>query len=186
MTTQHQDWLDLTKEEAIEPEIPICDPHHHLWDYPDDLPDDRVPVFANRPRHYLLKELLDDTSGGHKIVKTVFMECNSRCTGKGGPQELRWVGETEFVQGIAAQSESGNYGETLAAAGIVGFVDLTLGEAAGAVLEAQIAASPNRFRGIRHISTWDEANNLTSRSRVPRPLSDGNFRRGFAKLRTLG
>ena len=185
MTTQHQDWLDLTKEEAIEPEIPICDPHHHLWDYPDNLPDDRVPVFAKQPRHYLLKELLDDTSGGHKIVKTVFMECNSMYR-KGGPQEVRWVGETEFVQGIAAQSESGNYGETLAAAGIVGFVDLTLGEAAGAVLEAQIAASPNRFRGIRHISTWDEANNLTSRSRVPRLLSDGNFRRGFAKLRTLG
>ena len=182
MSAQIRDWLGLTKEEALEPDLPICDPHHHLWDYPDRLPEDKVPVFARLFRHYLLPELLDDIGGGHNIVKTVFMECNSMYR-KGGPQELRWVGETEFVQGIAAQSESGLYASTEVAAGIVGFVDLTLGDAAAPVLEAQVAASPNRFRGIRHISTWDAANNLTSRSRIPNLLSDANFRRGFANLR---
>ena len=185
MSAQERNWLDLTKEEALEPELPICDPHHHLWDYPDGLPEDKVPVFARQPRHYLLPELLEDTGGGHNIVKTVFMECNSMYR-KSGPQELRWVGETEFVQGIAAQSESGLYGTTEVAAGIVGFVDLTLGDAAGPVLEVQVAASPNRFRGIRHISTWDPANNLTSRSRIANLLSDANFRKGFAKLHSLG
>ena len=182
MSAQIRDWLGLTKEEALEPDLPICDPHHHLWDYPDRLPEDKVPVFARLFRHYLLPELLDDIGGGHNIVRTVFMECNSMYR-KGGPQDLRWVGETEFVQGIAAQSESGLYGSTEVAAGIVGFVDLTLGDAAAPVLEAQVAASPNRFRGIRHISTWDAANNLTSRSRIPNLLSDANFRRGFANLR---
>ncbi len=182
---QLKSWLELTKEEALEPELPICDPHHHLWDYPDSLAEDKVPVFARLPRHYLLPELLEDTGGGHNIVKTVFMECNSMYR-RAGPQELRWVGETEFVQGIAAQSESGLYGTTEVAAGIVGFVDLTLGDAAGPVLEAQIAASPNRFRGIRHISTWDAANNLTSRSRIANLLSDARFRQGFGKLHPLG
>ena len=179
---KREDWLKLTREAPIDPGLPICDPHHHLWDYPDELPEDRVPVFARQTRHYLLKELLADTAAGHKIVKTVFMECNSMYR-KSGPQELRWIGETEFVQGIAAQSESGLYGDTEVAAGIVGFVDLTLGDAAAPVLEAHAAASPNRFRGIRHISTWDAANNLTSRSRISNLLSDGNFRRGFSKLR---
>ncbi len=184
MSAQQRNWLELTKEDALEPDLPICDPHHHLWDYPDNLPEDKVPVFARQPRHYLLPDILEDI-GGHNIVKTVFMECNSMYR-KSGPQELRWVGETEFVQGIAAQSASGLYGDAEVAAGIVGFVDLTLGDAAGPVLEAQLAASPNRFRGIRHISTWDAANNLTSRSRIPNLLSESKFRQGFAKLHNYG
>ena len=28
----NDDWLALTTEETYEPELPICDPHHHLWD----------------------------------------------------------------------------------------------------------------------------------------------------------
>jgi L-fuconolactonase len=185
MTTQHEAWLSLTKEEAIEPELPICDPHHHLWDYPDKLTEGDVPVFAREPRHYLLNDLLDDIDGGHNILKTVFLECNAMYR-RGGPAELRWVGETEFVNGIAAQANSGLYGKTEVAAGIVGFADLTLGEGVARTLEAHIAAAPNRFRGIRHISTWDEANNLTSRSRIPNLLADSTFRRGFSKLQTYG
>ncbi len=111
MTTLHEAWLSLTKEEAIEPELPICDPHHHLWDYPDKLTEGDVPVFPREPRHYLLNDLLDDIDGGHNILKTVFLECNAMYR-KGGRAELRWVGETEFVNGIAAQANSGLYGKT--------------------------------------------------------------------------
>ena len=185
MTMQHQDWLELTKEAALEPAMPICDPHHHLWDYPDKLPEAGVPVFAREPRHYLLNELLGDIGGGHNIVKTVFLECNSMYR-KSGLEAMRWVGETEFVQGIAAQSASGLYGDTEVAAGIVGFVDLTLGDGAAPILEAHVEASRNRFRGIRHISTWDEPNNITSRSRLPHLLSDAQFREGFSRLRGYG
>src|SRR5947209_16380858 len=29
-----QDWLDRHKDPALEPELPIVDPHHHLWVLP--------------------------------------------------------------------------------------------------------------------------------------------------------
>ena len=63
MTAEHQKWLDLTVEEALEPDRPICDPHHHFWDRPND--------------RYFLDDLLGDLSGGHNIVRTVFIECRS-------------------------------------------------------------------------------------------------------------
>jgi len=93
------------------------------------------------------------------------------------------VGETEFVQGIAAQSASGQYGITTIAAGIVGFADLTLGSAVVPVLEAHLAASRNRFRGIRHICVWDASADITSRRNLPEGLLlDAKFREGFACL----
>ena len=106
---------------------------------------------------------------------------------KAGPEEMRPVGETEFVQGIAAQSASGGYGPTVVAGGIVGFADLTLGSAVSEVLEAQVAASPNRFRGIRHRAAWD-ASIAASSSQVSGPglFLDKRFREGFACLQSFG
>ena len=62
-----------------------------------------------------------------------------------GPEEMRPVGETEFVAGVAAMSESGAYGPTRVAAGIVGFADLTLGDRVEPVLEAH---RPGRRRAL--------------------------------------
>src|SRR5690349_1089126 len=107
-------------EEVLEPGLPICDPHHHLWDHPK--------------HRYLLDELLADTGSGHDVRSTVFVECLSMYRA-GGPQAFRPVGETEFVNGIAAMSASGRYGATRAAAAIVSFADLTLGAEVGAVLD---------------------------------------------------
>jgi predicted TIM-barrel fold metal-dependent hydrolase len=181
MTTRLEEWLKLTREDPIDPDLPICDPHHHLWDYPDSLPESIIPTYARQVPHFLLKDLLEDTGGGHNIEQTVFLECRSMYR-KDGPQELRPVGETEFVQGIAAQSASGQYGDTAVAAGIVGFADLTLGSAVAPVLEAHIAASRNRFRGIRYTSTWDASDEISSRVKTPKMLSDSKFREGFACL----
>ena len=178
---QREAWLKLTKEDPIDPAFPICDPHHHLWDYPDEFPENRIPTFSRQVRHYLLKQLLEDTGVGHNIVQTVFVECMSMYR-KGGPQELSCIGETEFVQGIAAQSASGQYGNTTVAAGIIGFADLTLGSAVAPVLEAHIEASSNRFRGIRCVSAWDASNDIYSRAKIPKLLSDAKFREGFALL----
>jgi predicted TIM-barrel fold metal-dependent hydrolase len=178
---QREDWLKLTREEPIDPGLPICDPHHHLWDYPDETPENRVRESARPRRHYLLKELLDDIGGGHNIRRTVFVECGAMYR-RDGPPELRCVGETEFVQGIAAQSASGLYGDTAVAEGIIGFADLTLGREVAPVLEAQMAASRNRFRGIRYISTWDASPSVSSRVKTPNLLSDPKFREGFALL----
>ena len=168
MSIDHEAWLKLTIEEPIDPDLPICDPHHHLWDRPND--------------RYLLEELLEDTGGGHRIVQTVFVECRSMYKDD-GPQEIQPVGETEFVQGIADQVAGGQYGATAVASGIVGFADLSLGSKVAPVLEAHIAASKNRFHGIRHISTWDASPDIISSRHPPKELLlDSKFREGFACL----
>ena len=123
---------------AARARAPICDPHHHLWD---------LQTARLVPR-YLLDEILADTSAGHNVVSTVFIECGAMFK-PDGPEALRPVGETEFVNGIAAMSASGLYGTTRVAAGIIGTADLRLGAAVGDVLDAQIAAGGGRFRGIR-------------------------------------
>lgn len=171
--TTNKDWLDLTVEETLEPNLPICDPHHHLWEFRYD---------REAPR-YLIDELLVDLNSGHKIISTVFIECGAmyRAT---GPEAMRPVGETEFVNGIAAMSASGKYGETRIAAGIVGAADLCLGVDVGPVLDAHIAAAGGRFRGIRHQSNWDASDEVGNGRNVfgPHVYLKDNFRRGFAEL----
>ena len=110
---------------------------------------ERVPY-----QRYLLHQLADDVNSGHNVRSTVFVEARSMYRAD-GPQELRPVGEVEFVQGLAAASATGLYGPCKAAAAIVGHANLLLGEEVRPVLEALQAASPNRFRGIRHSVTWD-------------------------------
>ncbi len=166
-------WLDQVQEAVIDPDRPICDPHHHLWDHP-----------ANR---YLLDELLDDIGSGHNVVSTVFVECASMYRAD-GPESFRPIGETEFVQGIAAMSASGGYGAARAASGIVAYANLALGDEVLPVLEAHMAASPNRLRGIRHAAGWDESPAVrNSHTDPPRGLLlDASFRRGFTHLDRLG
>ena len=172
------DWLALTQESALEPDLPICDPHHHFWDYRLE----RLPY-----QRYLLHELADDINCGHNVRSTVFVEARSmyRTT---GPEEMRPVGEVEFVQGLAAASASGLYGPGRAAASIVGHANLNLGEAVRPVLEALQAASPNRFRGIRHSVTWDphpEIENTAAHNRQGQ-LSSDQFRAGARVLASMG
>ena len=166
-------WLDLVNEETLEPEQPICDPHHHLWDFPGS--------------RYMLDELLADTGSGHNVRKTVFIECSAMYSQR-APDSMKPVGETEFVQGIAAQSASGQYGETEAVAGIVGFADLLLGKEVDSVLDAHIAASPNRFRGIRHACSWDASEQVrNAHTNPPQSLYlNPRFREGFARLEQKG
>jgi predicted TIM-barrel fold metal-dependent hydrolase len=105
-----------------------------------------------------------------------------------GPEESRPLGETEFVNGIAAMSASGGYGKTQVCAGIVGHVNLMLGSRAKGMLEAHMRAAPDRFRGIRHIAAWDaDASLLNPGNPAPRGLlADRTFREGFACLGPLG
>jgi predicted TIM-barrel fold metal-dependent hydrolase len=167
------EWLAQVQEEILDPARPICDPHHHLWDHP-----------GNR---YLLDELLGDIGSGHNVVSTVFVECMSMYRAD-GPEAMRPVGETEFVNGIAAMSASGRYGPARVAAGIVGFADLSLGDDVVPVLEAHIAAAPARFRGIRHAAGWHESPDIrNSHTNPPRGLlSDPKFRRGYQHLPRFG
>jgi len=175
MTTRstNHDWLALMPEAPLEPELPICDPHHHLWDF----------VKGRVAPRYLLDEILEDVSGGHRIVSTVFIECGAMHSAD-APEPLRPVGETEFVNGIAAMSASGEYGPVRIAAGIVGTANLTLGDDAAAVLDAHLAAGGGRFRGIRQSGAFDTDASLPPPRINPGPglyLRD-DFRAGFKHL----
>jgi L-fuconolactonase len=182
-------WLALTREDALEPALPIVDPHHHLWHFPEQVGSLAGSLTRRYPEdRYLLEELLADTGEGHNVVATVFVECTAFYRAH-GPQALRPVGETEFVNGQAAMAASGRYGDTLACAGIVGMADLTLPpDTVDEVLAAHIAAGNGRFRGIRHAAGWDESDKVRNSHTNPPPhlyLDDG-FRAGFARLATHG
>ena len=169
------DWLALTTEATLEPDMPICDPHHHFWDFRTQ----RVPY-----QRYLLHELAADINSGHNVRSTVFVEARSMYR-PDGPEELRPVGEVEFVQGLAAASASGVYGPGRAAAGIIGHANLNLGEGVEPVLEALQAASPNRLRGIRYSVTWDPHPEVENR--VPEHhLADETFQVGARVLARSG
>jgi predicted TIM-barrel fold metal-dependent hydrolase len=168
-----QDWLDRHKEPALEPELPIVDPHHHLWVRPG--------------WRYMLDDFLADANTGHNIVATVFVQANSMYRDS-GPVEMRPVGETEFVNGMAAICASGYCGKTKVAAGIVGYADLTLGNRVEPVLAALLRAGGDRFRGIRYSTSWDADTSLVNPNnpRRPRLLGDKTFREGFAVLGRFG
>ena len=171
-------WLDLTQEPTLEPEIPICDPHHHFWDFRTA----RIPY-----QRYLLHELAADITSGHNVRSTVFVEAGSMYR-PDGPEEMRSVGEVEFVQGLAAASAAGLYGPGRAAAAIVGHANLNLGERVEPVLLALQSASPNRFRGIRHSVTWDPNPGVenTAAHNVEGQLASNNFRAGARVLASMG
>ena len=166
-------WTKQRQEAALEPELPILDPHHHVWD------DERG--------RYLIHELAEDVGTGHNIVATVFIEAGSMYRA-GGPVAMQPVGEVEFVNGIAAMSASGRYGKSRLCAGIVGHGDLMLGDQVRPVLEALITAGNGRLRGIRHGVVWDTGNAAKfGRRQVPQhQVLDPVFRRGFAHLQPLG
>ena len=172
------DWLALTPEPTLEPEIPICDPHHHFWDFRTE----RVPY-----QRYLLHEMAADTNSGHSVRSTVFVEARAMYRAD-GPEEMRPVGEVEFVQGLAAASASGLYGPARVAAAIVGHANLNLGDRVEPILQALQAASPNRFRGIRHSVTWDPHPELenTAAHQIEGQLASDDFRAGATELARMG
>jgi L-fuconolactonase len=169
------DWLALTQEPTLEPELPICDPHHHFWDFRTE----RIPY-----QRYLLHELAAAVTCGHNVRSTVFIEARAMYRAD-GPQELRPVGEVEFVQGLAAASASGLYGPCRAAAAIVGRANLNLGDQVEPVLEALHTASPNRLRGIRHTVTWDPHPEVGNRE-PEGVLATADFRAGGRVLARMG
>ncbi len=157
-------------EPALDPNIEIVDPHHHLMDVPG--------------KRYLMEELLADVTSGHNILATVYIECGSMYR-QTGPEAMKPLGEMEFVNGVAAMSASGRYGATRLCAGIVGFADLTKPDTVQSVIERYQAIAGERFRGLRQVSFWDETGHFY-RYAMRRPtrhlLMDEAFRSGFRHL----
>jgi L-fuconolactonase len=164
-------WLAQQREEIIEPELSIVDPHHHLWKHPGSV--------------YLFPELVADLSSGHNIRATVFEECHSMYRAD-GPEELRSLGETEFVTGVAAMSASGGFGPARACAAMVGNVDLTLGSRVEPILEAHIATSGGRFHAIRFSTAWDTDERVHNTVPRPRMLAEPSVREAYRCLGRFG
>jgi predicted TIM-barrel fold metal-dependent hydrolase len=184
-------------EEIIEPDLPIIDAHHHLW-YAPRMPlaatgpesADGVGVLARiynqRPR-YLFDDMLADAMSGHNVRATVYIEVHAMYRSS-GPAHLRSVGEIEFANGMAAMADSGAFGDVKICAGIIGGIDLRIGDAAAEILQAQMKAS-GRYRGIRAGHTgYDERlpNLVRLFGSKPGTLRDPQFRQGFRHLEAMG
>ncbi|MFC7734602.1 amidohydrolase family protein [Roseomonas sp. GCM10028921] len=168
-----EEWLAQRRETILDPGLPIVDAHHHLWDRPG--------------ARYLLDELLRDAGSGHDIRATIYVQARSMYRTEAA-EELRSLGETEFANGVAACSASGLYGPVRACAGIVGMVDLMLGDAVAPLLERHIRAGGDRFRGVRNQTAWHASPEINSNPVPPQPglLSETAFRRGAARLAEHG
>ncbi len=167
-------WLSRQpQEDILFPDLPIIDPHHHLWD---------LPGFR-----YLLDEFTADLYTGHNVVATVFAECLAMYRAD-GPAALRPVGETEFVAGVHAMSRSGRYGPARACAGIIGYADLQLGGAVEDVLVAHQRAAPDLFKGVRFSTNWDPSEQIQNSHTGCRQyaLAHPAIREGLGKVQAHG
>jgi predicted TIM-barrel fold metal-dependent hydrolase len=168
-------WLQLTPETALEPELPICDAHHHVWAQRHEPP---------AYQRYLLPQLAADIrDSGHAIRSTVYIEVKAFYR-EGGPEAMRPVGEVAHVNALAEEAATGRHGPTKIAAAIIGHADLKLGDGVAPVLEAMQAASP-RFRGIRHATGWDASPELAQRD-VRGAMATAQYRAGARVLAKMG
>ena len=164
-------WLAMLQEDVLEPELPIIDPHHHLW--------------LRSGYTYLMPELAADLASGHNIIATVYAECHSMYR-KDGADGQRSLGETEFVRGQAAMSNSGEFGKARACDVMFGNVDLTLGGAVEPILEQHIEASGGRFRGVRLSSGWHADDKIGNVAAQPQLLLDPRVNEAVAVVKRLG
>jgi predicted TIM-barrel fold metal-dependent hydrolase len=168
MTTENGE-AKISTETPLEPALPICDAHHHLWE--------------RHPKNYLLEDLLDDLNSGHNIASTIAVECGYGYR-QTGPEEFKPVGETAFLESVAERAAHDPEIKPRIVSAIVGHANLAFGDGVAPVLEAHIASSPSRFRGIRHSTTWDGSGALRNEA-AQGLLADSKFRRGFAWLKRL-
>ena len=169
---RYYDWLALVKEEIIDPELPIIDPHHHLWNGDNQLA-------GSFP--YLIEHLSEDTNSGHNIVGTIFMEC-AQGYYLGGEDKYKPIGETEYVLKIIKESKNTSNSSNIL--GIISFADLMLGSKVKDVLNQHIIAGEGLFKGIRHAAGWDQSDEIhnSHSNPVENIYSNKSFRKGAEEL----
>jgi len=165
----HAQWISTVVEDVLEPELPILDPHHHLW---------LDKGHTGWP--YTLNDFQEDTGSGHNVVGTVFLECHAEYR-TDGPTHLRPVGETEFVIDLAEESAASGGAEIKA---IQGNADVSLGAAVEEVLEAHETAGRGRFRGVRYITAQDDHPPLAMYTNAV--MDDPSYLEGVRRVGELG
>lgn len=167
--------LEGRDEPILDPDLPIVDAHHHLWDVPGI--------------RYMLDDYLDDVRAGHKIVASVYVESRAFLR-PDGPEVMRPLGEVEFANGAAAVGASGKYGNCRMCAAIVGYADLRLGSAIGTYLDAALQRAPDRFRGIRQVTLDHPSPSAFRHVMSHRPpagvLQHPEFRNGMREIAARG
>lgn len=184
--------MDEISDAVIDRELPIIDPHHHFWEDHAVVPrsENSHPfedIFRLSPT-YLGEELFADTTSGHNVIATVYLECSSFYR-TSGPEELKPLGEIEKVVQIASSRSRADRPDFYPCLGIVGFADLTLGDGVRSVLELAIQAGDGRLRGIRNIGSWDKDPALLGPVSPRAPAGfyySPAFRKGFTHLAGLG
>ncbi|MFZ2994764.1 amidohydrolase family protein [Sphingobium sp.] len=169
--------MHLAEEAAIEPDLPIVDPHHHIRDYRG--------ADAGRERYLAADFLSDIARSGHRVVQTMFVECGIMYR-PDGPAERRSIGETDYVRRMADAVAARRPQTCAIAAGMVGKVDLRIGARADAVLRAHVEAGGGRLKGIRNSIAWDAYPPLAAMGLNRDLLNDADFLEGFKALEPLG
>ena len=169
---RYYDWLAQVKEEIIDPELPIIDPHHHLWNGDNQLA-------GSFP--YLIENLSEDTNSGHNIVGTIFMEC-AQGYYQEGEDKYKPIGETEYVMKIIKDAKKRSNSANII--GIISFADLMLGSKVKDVLNQHILIGEGLFKGIRHAAGWDQSNEIHNSHSNPikNIYYDPSFRKGAEEL----
>jgi L-fuconolactonase len=155
---------------VIDPAIPICDSHHHLFPGPSP---------HSPAERYLFEELARDVATVPPVRSTVYVEV-AHCYDATAEADLAPVGETRWVAGLARPRRMIDR--------IVGFVDLRLGAAAARVIDAHTAAADGRFAGVRHSAAWDASPQIANATSDPPPglLDDPRFGDGLRAVARAG
>ena len=158
-------------EPILDPDLEILDSHHHLWE-------------AHEPP-YLLADLLADCASGHRVTTTIFVECGWGVDHQATPPQFGPVAEVALAVETAAESRRLGQAEIAA---VIGHADLRYGNEAGAVLDALAAKGNGLFVGIRQVSAWDPATEISDHPSKPgrRLLGRSDFLRGFGQLAARG
>ena len=170
-----EEWRNQVQEDALEPDLPIIDAHHHLWVSAPVEPWEAYPADA----------MMDDMEQrGHNVFATVYTDSHANYYSE-GPDAFKVVGEVEFAHAVGEQGRKRGGRAAGVCAAIVSSADLLLGSAVGEVLDAQAAAS-SRYRGIRYMTAIDQdlppVYGATEYGLMMRP----EFRAGFAELAKRG
>jgi L-fuconolactonase len=166
------EWLALHEEDILEPDLPIIDAHHHIWEEPGNP--------------YLLDDFASDLASGHAIEASVFVQAHYGYR-ETGQETLRPVGETEKIVALIADAEVRGISTKVCTA-IIGHADLMLGDGVAAVLDAHIAVAGDRFKGVRHSISRDShfPDGIVLRASPAGMLADSAYRAGLATVARHG
>lgn len=176
-TRELQAWhAHHTAETPLEADLPIVDPHLHIFGTDTD------------PQYYRLADYAQDLAGGHHVVKTVYVEAYRSGWRTTGPAHLRSVGEVESIVHQTKEPLLTKHGPCAFAAGIVANVDLTSGAAVIETLDSHVEAGQGRLRGVRQVAAYDDG--MVGRFIKELPpanlMQDTRFQIGLSKLRNYG